>query len=345
VAREAESESEVPVKPVTETSEAKGPQTVEKTPQTPGDRGGGLKRPDRSKGRRKPVDLMADTTEVDLAKAASPGGSAASDEAGQPSPVRQPAESGAAKDAAFAVMPATSTAMDLKKPSQTAGVEAEIPAVERAKEGQIEKNEAGSAPPPMRARERAVPPARAPQAEAVGAAPPVAPPRPQNPPAPPPVGIVHPLAKRMTVYYLAAGLAGVAVVSVFPAVREVLLHFASENSPGIDLWAPIVILIAMIQLAYVVYVVQLPDWGSTRVLMVLSVIVAMFYAMVLGMSVMAQDDNPFVLCLGLTNEYALSQIKAWCFLMLALMCTLAYFWARTTFLWHRDNRQAAAGPG
>jgi hypothetical protein len=126
-------------------------------------------------------------------------------------------------------------------------------------------------------------------------------------------------------------------VSLFPAVREILLHFISENSPGIDLWAPLVMLMGLVQLAYVVYAVQLPDWGTTRVMMVLSVVIAMFYAMVLGISVMAKNDNSFVLSLGLTSEYQLKQVTAWCFLMLVLMCTLAYFWARTTFRWRRTN--------
>jgi hypothetical protein len=204
-----------------------------------------------------------------------------------------------------------------------------------------------ASPEPLTAAARDVIPAStpAPPIEAVPDAEPEPPPPPDAFPTPPPVGVIHPRAKRLTVYYLAAGLAGVAAVGLFPALREVLLHFLAENSPGVDLWAPIVILLGVVQLAYVVYAVQVPDWGSTRVLMVVSVVIAMFYAMVLGISVMAQENNGFVLSLGLTSEYHLKQITAWCFLMLMLMCTLAYFWARTTFRWRRSSQKAVAGPG
>jgi hypothetical protein len=175
------------------------------------------------------------------------------------------------------------------------------------------------------------------------------PPTPKSRPAVPRRGIIHPAAKRRTVYHLAAGLACVSAVSLYPAVREVFLHCITETSPGIDPWAPIVILLAVVQFAYALYVVQIPDWSTTRVLMVLTVVVAMVYAMGLGISAMAKlmaiDQNYVILALGLTNEYDLTRIIAWCFLMLLLMCALAYFWARITFKWRRDRYYTVVDPG
>ena len=77
--------------------------------------------------------------------------------------------------------------------------------------------------------------------------------------------------------------------------------------------------------------------------MILAVVVAMIYATVLGLVVMASEENGLVLSLGLTNEYGLQQIAFWCFLILLLMCSQGYFWARMTFRWRRDDRNAAVG--
>jgi hypothetical protein len=55
------------------------------------------------------------------------------------------------------------------------------------------------------------------------------------------------------------------------------------------------------------------------------------------------------LSLGLMNEFpgknGLQQIAFWCFLILLLMCSQGYFWARVTFRWRRDDRQAVLGRG
>jgi hypothetical protein len=147
------------------------------------------------------------------------------------------------------------------------------------------------------------------------------------------------------VYYVAGGMAAVAVVSMFPAVREIASHLQHENSPGIDLWAPLVMLLALVQLAYVAYAVQLPDWSTTRVLMILSVALAMVYATALGLSVMAGQDNALIVGLGLTGTYPPKQITAWCFLILLLLCSLAYLWGRVTFKWEKAHRLLAAGRG
>jgi hypothetical protein len=159
----------------------------------------------------------------------------------------------------------------------------------------------------------------------------------ETPPAP--VGIVHPRHKRYTVYYVAAGMVLVALVSMGPALREFGLHLFDENSPGIGPWAPFMLLLSFVQMAYVVYVVQLPDWGSTRVMMVLTVIVAMVYAAGLGFAATTSADNEWLLIMG----YSRQQMIAWCLLILLLMCTLAYVWARITFKWQKDYRNTVIG--
>jgi hypothetical protein len=283
---------------------------------------------------------MADTAEIDA-----PGdlGSAApatpEDGGGKAEPPSPPGDAEPAEPAPTRPLRLAATAQADRSPSaETAAPAAPITpvpgsaATPRAEEseGAVSLHAGGAAPAPVPVPAEEPPIAAQPLAHAA---------------APVPIGIVHPPAKRHAVYYVAAGMAGVALVSTYPAVREIAAHLLGENSPGIDAWAPLVLLLAVVQLAYVVYVTQLPDWSTTRVLMVITVVVAMVYASVLGFSVTAAEDNQLISSLGLTNAYRLKQITAWCFLILLLMCSLAYFWARVTFHWQKEGRPTPAARG
>jgi len=140
------------------------------------------------------------------------------------------------------------------------------------------------------------------------------------------------------------GLAAVALFSTYPAAMESFAHFRwPDQSPGVDRWAQIVLLLGGVQLAYVLYLVQVPDWSTTWVVMMLTVVIAVMYATGLGMTALAGDDNGTLMLLGLDDEHRDGYAAPWCFAMLILMCGLAYFFYRVSVRWHKTY--LLAGPG
>jgi hypothetical protein len=183
--------------------------------------------------------------------------------------------------------------------------------------------------------------------ESSAAEPPLAASLPQPPPVaaaaspaaglPPSRAVIHSADQRRAVNWLASGLGVVAAISIYPAVSEVAAHLSSPDPPGLDRWVSLALLLGIIQFAFVVYLVQLPDWSTTKATMVLAVGNAMLYATALGVSVMADNNNQVVLWLGLASQFSINQVRGWCFLMLLLMCSLAYFAFGVTFPWQKSG--------
>jgi hypothetical protein len=81
--------------------------------------------------------------------------------------------------------------------------------------------------------------------------------------------------------------------------------------------------------------VQLPDWSSVWVAMIVTSIVAVFYAVGMGMSLMARPDNEVIAVLGLTQLHAGGYLSLWCFLLTLLTALLSYSMVRTSVKWHK----------
>ena len=147
----------------------------------------------------------------------------------------------------------------------------------------------------------------------------------------------------MTVYYLAIGLAAIAVLNMFPAVKlEVIEHFRHlDTSSGIGRWAQLVMLVGGIKLAYVVYLVQVPDWSTTWVAMLLNVVVAFGYAVMLGIVMLAPADHHMIEWFNLEAVHRSNYDALWCFLVLMLTGTLIYCFYRTSVRWHKECQLAA----
>jgi hypothetical protein len=123
---------------------------------------------------------------------------------------------------------------------------------------------------------------------------------------------------------------------------EIVRHVRDPLSPGIENWTYVVLLVCGIQLAYALYLVQLPDWSSVWVTMIVTSIVATFYAVGMGMSLMAQADNEVIAMLGLTQWHAGGYLSLWCFLLTLLTALLSYAMVRTSLKWHKLFELAVA---
>ena len=156
-------------------------------------------------------------------------------------------------------------------------------------------------------------------------------------------GVEHDPGKRWTVYQLGGSLAVLGLIGMYPEVMEVVRHFRDFESRGIESWAFFVFLMSGIQLVYALYMVQLPDWSTTRVVTVISSILSVLYATSMGVALMASEDNAIIAGLGLTPLHTAGYVSMWCCMMTMLMSLLTYFLVRASLRWQRAYELATAG--
>jgi hypothetical protein len=177
----------------------------------------------------------------------------------------------------------------------------------------------------------------------------VAPPPPDL--APPPLAPVqsttsaalHADASRtLAVYQLAAALAAVALFSVAPAAWDVVEYLRSEelDAPFVARWAFVLFFLGVVQLAYAVYLFQLPDWTSVWVVTVWLLVVAAGYAGALGLVLISEADGFLVGPHGLqlADKLAGGQAALWCLCMVSIATILAFFAGRMSVQWRRAER-------
>ena len=160
----------------------------------------------------------------------------------------------------------------------------------------------------------------------------------EPPPVPAPVGlpgVEHHWLKRWPVYQLGMWVMVVAVVSVIPALLDLLQHARQADSAGMSRWALALLLAGGLQIAYAVYLMQLPDWSTAWVMSVVMLVLATVYAALLGALTLAKPQSQFIQFLELGDKLPGHQATIWCLMMLVLSACLAYFSGRISFRWRR----------
>lgn len=142
-------------------------------------------------------------------------------------------------------------------------------------------------------------------------------------------------SQRWAVWWLSGTLAMVALLGMVPGVLDVIDHFRSDTSPGIAPWAQVLCWLGAVQLVYCLYLVQLPDFSSVRVVAIVSVLIAAGYAMVLGLALLAKEQSQLLQSLQLTDQLRGGRATAWCFLMLCILSLWAYYAGRLGLQWRR----------
>ena len=165
---------------------------------------------------------------------------------------------------------------------------------------------------------------------------------PREEPERPTQGIRHKPSRRRTVYYLGLALALTAVFSVVPAVLDVVAHFRAFDSPGIQRWAQLLLLIGVLELAYAVYLVQLPDWSTVWVVAVFGVLVSCLFAVGIGVSMFPGRQSEIVAFLDIADKQ--SQAAAWCVCAMSITLLVTYFLGRCSLRWRKtDEGHATVG--
>ncbi len=148
-------------------------------------------------------------------------------------------------------------------------------------------------------------------------------------------------SRRWTVYQLAAAMILASLFSTIPAVLDIIEHLRSVDSVGVARWAYLLLLVAMVQSAYTIYMVQLPDWGTVWVVSLATLILAFLYAMLVAVLIMGQPQSQIVQLLGLEDQMHGNRAAGWCAIMLSLTCLLAYAAGRTSVRWYQACQMLA----
>ncbi|MCA9122040.1 MAG: hypothetical protein H6822_12200 [Planctomycetaceae bacterium] len=146
-------------------------------------------------------------------------------------------------------------------------------------------------------------------------------------------GYVADRDKVATVRWLAVTLAIAGLVGMVPAIIDVTEHWLSPTSGGVSRWACVLMLVALIQSAYALYLIQLPDWSSVWVVTFFTLAIAGSYAAMFGLTLLSTDQGEFVQLLGLADRLRGGKATLWCLIMLSLMSLISYFSGRVGVRW------------
>ena len=135
--------------------------------------------------------------------------------------------------------------------------------------------------------------------------------------------------------WLAMGIAAVAIIGMIPALFDIAAHFRVIDSPGVAVWAYLSLWIALIEISYAVYLVQLPDWSSLWVATWVTLVISVVYAMLLGFTYLSRTDGWVARALDLSDHLAGGRAAGWCFIMLCLTSLLSYLSGRLSVRWYQ----------
>jgi hypothetical protein len=147
---------------------------------------------------------------------------------------------------------------------------------------------------------------------------------------------------RQSAYLLAVGMFAAGAFGMLPALWDIadyVRFLAPQANAFVARWALLVLLVSCLQLAYAVYLVQLPDWTSVWVATVFLLTVAGAYAMSLSLVLLASPTGWLLGPRGLqiSDRLAGGQAALWCLSMIGISTMLAYFSGRLTRHWQRTE--------
>jgi hypothetical protein len=159
----------------------------------------------------------------------------------------------------------------------------------------------------------------------------------------PVVGVRHKPDRIRSVYLLAIALAALAVFGVVPGVMEWLDYMQSEGEQPLARWIWFTLTISTMQLAYAVYLIQLPDWSSVWSTAIAALVSAMLYAMLYAVTLLGDANSELLTWLEIHSTQT-SRASGWCFVMLSITGIFAYFCGRAGAAWrHSEHLRASLG--
>jgi len=137
---------------------------------------------------------------------------------------------------------------------------------------------------------------------------------------------------RQTVNYIAIFLTIGTVFTMIPAAS----HWRFVGEP---VWAQAVLLVTLVQLAYIGWMISMKDWSSVLMVMVIYVAASAMYGAVLAVAMFTPLGTPMRFDLEPVRDYAV----AWSASMLLINLLSAFLTGRVGFRWKRAYHLAWAG--
>jgi len=131
------------------------------------------------------------------------------------------------------------------------------------------------------------------------------------------------------VYWVGIGMAVVAIVAAIPAFS--FLPFGEAPT-----WARVVLLASVIQLAYVGWMMLVPDWSTVRTTMFVFVGVAAAYGFAMATAIATPPGARVTFEMGPVRTEAIR----WCFVVLAMLAVATFFSGRLAFRWRKGYVEA-----
>ncbi|MHB0959267.1 MAG: hypothetical protein ACYC6N_13690 [Pirellulaceae bacterium] len=149
--------------------------------------------------------------------------------------------------------------------------------------------------------------------------------------------------ERRMLGFLALALIMLALLGAVPAALA-LLQPGTFGPVRLERWAGAVLLLGILQLCYSVYLLQLPDWSSLRVVSFVTLAIAALYAGVAGIRLLAGPGNRIMEFWELDgNAFSSSQEALWCFMLVLLTGSLSYLAGHLSTQWSRRARSRSTG--
>jgi hypothetical protein len=202
-------------------------------------------------------------------------------------------------------------------------------------------------PPPLKRDKTAAPtPPPVPVSPpAASSAPPLAAFEPEAPEAQrerPRRGMRHDLSHLWTAYWFAVGLGFAGLLGTCPGVYEIIDHLRQIDAlSGVPRWAYFLILLGAVQLAYALYVGQLPDWSAIWMATLFTLLLSAAYATVIGFLMLVSEESGTLALVQLAEPMRHKAIS-WCFVMLSVNCLLTYLGGRSAANWYRSHATLVA---
>lgn len=214
-----------------------------------------------------------------------------------------------------------------------------LPASEPGGSETVEGSGRHAVPPPLPAKQE---PAESTPPEPTAGPPTQGPTRPRGPRGRP-RSVLAPVyrpdeGKRTTVKWLAFLLGLVVVFSLFPVFYLRYLNLAA--APG---WARIVLLVAVVEAAYIAWMLNAPDWASVWVVMLVFAAASAVYATAAAYAVATVVATPAAKPMLLGMDEVRGSAGAWCGSVLSAMALATYLCGRTATRWRRTFELETAG--
>jgi hypothetical protein len=139
-------------------------------------------------------------------------------------------------------------------------------------------------------------------------------------------------------FYLSFMLAALAIFGVSPAVWEWFELWRNPDQPPVPPWVFALLITGVLQLAYSVYLAQIPDWSALWATTIATLAAAAAWAALLGTTLLGRDESALVMLFRYADKLAGNRAAMWCFIMLCLSSVLAYFLGHTAVRWQRSYR-------